>query len=497
MKTRLWYLIWAFGLASALLAIRAAELPRLFPDYVGVTVPPNIAPLNFKIQEPGVAYRVSLRSSKGTPITLVSSRPAVRIPPKAWSALLRANPGEPLFWDVAVQTASSQWVSFATVTNAIAREEIDPWLAYRRLQPIFNYYKHLGIYQRNLESFDQKVILEKDSFGEGCLNCHTPMDRRPDTFGFHIRAFEGKSPMIMVRSNQVARVDKTMGYLAWHPAGHFLAFSANKYALLFHTRGETQDVFDSNSDLGIYDLDANTFGFPPAIAATNQNETWPTWSPDGKFLYFSSAAPQPVEKLREVRYDLVRAGFDPQTRQWGQREVMISAAETGLSACQPKVSPDGRFLLVTLCKYGSFPIHQTNSDLAVMELATRKFRRLEINSGYADTWHSWSGNSRWLVFSSKRIDGLLARPHFSYVDEQGVFHKPFVLPQEDPSFYGFCLDTFNVPELMTGPVTVKERDLVRAVVKPRVTITPQGPPRPTPAGTPASPESSGSMNSRE
>jgi len=476
---------------------RSAQLPRLFPDYIGVTLPPNIAPLNFRIQEPAAAYRVEMRSTKGPGIVIASPDPAIRIPPKAWAGLLRANPGQPLYWDISAQAASAGWTRFATVTNHIAREEIDGWLAYRLLKPIFNYYTHLGIYQRNLESFDRKPILEKDKYGEGCLNCHTPLNRSPNTFAFDLRAHDRKSPMILVVSNQAARVEKTMGYLAWHPSGRLLAFSANKLSLFFHTCGETQDVYDGKSDLGIYDLVSNTFVFPPAIATPDRNETWPAWSPDGRHLYFSSALPLPREKLLHIRYDLMRVSFDIQTGQWGQPELMISAAETGLSACQPKISPDGRLLLVTLCKYGSFPIHQPNSDLYVMDLATRKVRRPEINSEQADTWHCWSSNSRWVVFSSKRIDGLFARPHFSYVDEHGEFHKPFVLPQEDPTFYGFCLNTFNVPELMQGPVTVKERDLVGAIVKPRKVLTPQGPAGPASPGSQPGPDQSGYPHVRE
>jgi hypothetical protein len=491
-----WLPVAAF-LAGGVLEPRAAEAPRLFPDYVGVTLPPNIAPLNFKVQEPGSSYRVELRSAKGPSIAISSPNPTIRIPPKAWASLLRANRGEPFYWDISARAATSGWTRFATVTNQIAREEIDAWLAYRLLRPIFNFYVHLGIYQRDLESFDQKLILENDKFEHACLNCHTPLNQRPDTFAFNIRAYSGKSPMVLVVSNQVARVDKTMGYLAWHPSGRLLAFSANKLSLFLHTRGETRDLYDARSDLGIYRVDSNTVVFPPAIAAPDRNETWPAWSPDGRYLYFSSAVPRPLEEFRRIRYDLMRAGFDIETGQWGRPELMISAAETGLSACQPKISPDGRFLLVTLCENGNFPIYQSNSDLYVMDLATRKLRRLEINSDQADTWHSWSSNSRWVVFSSKRIDGLLARPYFSYVDEQGEFHKPFVLPQEDPSFYGFCLDTFNVPELMRGPVTVKERDLARAIVEPRKVLTPQGPPAPSSPGPQPGPDPSGHPPVRE
>jgi len=477
-------LLAAAGLAGSPLEPRAAELPRLFPDYIGVTLPPNIAPLNFSIQERAAAYRVELRSSKGPPIAIASRDPAIRIPPRAWASLLRANPGQPFYWDISAQAASSGWTRFATVTNHIAREEIDGWLAYRLLKPIFNFYRHLGIYERNLESFDQEPILEKDKLDEGCLNCHTPFNRSPNTFAFNLRGYGGKSPMIMVISNQAVRVERTMGYLAWHPSGRLLAFSTSQLSLLFHTVGETCEVYDANSDLGIYNVDSNTVVFPPAIAAPDRHEIWPAWSPDGRYLYFSSATPHPIKQFGLVRYDLMRASFDLQTSQWGQPELMISSEETGLSVCQPKISPDGRWLLVTLCKNGHFPIYQPNSDLYVMDLATRKLRRLEINSAQADTWHSWSSNSRWVVFSSKRIDGLLARPHFSYVDEHGEFHKPFVLPQEDPTFYGFCLNTFNVPELMQGPVTVKERDLVRAIVEPRRVLTPQGPARPSSPDSP-------------
>jgi len=490
-------LLAAACLAGSPLESRSAELPRLFPDYIGVTLPPNVAPLNFRIQEPAASYRVELRSTEGPCIAISSPDPAIRIPPKAWANLLRANPGQPFYWDISAQAVSSGWTRFATVTNHIAREEIDGWLAYRLLKPIFNLYAHLGIYQRNLESFDQRLILEKDKYGEGCLNCHTPFNRNPNTFAFDIRAHGGKSPMILVLSNQAARVEKTMGYLAWHPSGRLLAFSANRLSLFFHTTGETQDVYDGKSDLGIYHLDSNNVVFPPAIAAPDRNETWPAWSPDGRRLYFSSAVPQPHEKLHLIRYDLMRVSFDIQTSQTGPPELVISAEETGLSVCQPKISPNGRFLLVTLCKYGSFPIHQPNSDLYVMDLATRKLRRLEINSGQADTWHSWSGNSRWVVFSSKRIDGLFARPHLSYVDEHGEFHKPFVLPQEDPAFYGFCLNTFNVPELMRGPVTIKERELVRAIVEPRVLLTPQGPAGPSLPGSPPGQDQSGYPPVRE
>ena len=52
------------------------------------------------------------------------------------------------------------------------------------------------------------------------------------------------------------------------------------------------------------------------------------------------------------------------------------------------------------------------------------------------------------------MDGLFTRPFFSYLDDMGKASKPFVLPQEDPMFYANFLKNYNIPELITGKVTV-------------------------------------------
>ena len=464
-----------------------ARLPRLAPDYVGVTIPPNIAPLNFRVLEPGSHYRVTLRAMRGSPLEVSSRHPEIRFPIAAWRALLLANVGEPLLCEVSVRGTNGQWITFQTITNQVAREEIDRTLTYRLLKPLYSLYANVGLYQRDLESFTQRPIIENQRFGGGCVNCHTPLNRQPDTFAFHTRGTNSVHPMVLVRSNQAVRVDKTMGYLAWHPSGRLLAYSGNKLSLFYHTqvRGETRDVFDAASNLGIYRVDSNTFANPPPIALTNRNETWPSWSPDGRHLYFCSAPPLPVDEFRQVRYDLVRVAYDIDRDQWGEPETLLAAQMSGGSAAQPRVSPDGRFLLFTMSKYGNFPIYQANADLFVMDLATREFSRPEINSDRADSWHCWSSNSRWVVFSSKRLDGLFARPFFTYVDAQGRFHKPFVLPQEDPAYYDSYLKTFNVPELVRGPITIPEADLARAITRPQTILVPKPSAETSPAPQPA------------
>ena len=114
-------------------------------------------------------------------------------------------------------------------------------------------------------------------------------------------------------------------------------------------------------------------------------------------------------------------------------------------------------------QYGSFPVYQSSSDLYMMDLRNRRQWRLEINSDRSDSWHCWSSNSRWIVFASKRRDGLFGRLYFSYVEGDGSVHKPFLLPQQDPAFYDSFLENFNVPELIRSAVLADQRALLEAI----------------------------------
>jgi hypothetical protein len=174
----------------------------------------------------------------------------------------------------------------------------------------------------------------------------------------------------------------------------------------------------------------------------------------------------PPKGYDQVKYDLMRVSYDLATDTWGTAETVLSAARTGLSILLPRISPDGKFLLFCMSRYGCFPVYQPTSDLYMMDLRTGEYGKASINSEYAESWHSWSSNSRWVVFSSKRQGGLFTRLFISYVDANGETHKPFILPQSHPSFYESCYSVYSVPELITGPVTVADEALVKALVDP-------------------------------
>jgi hypothetical protein len=338
------------------------------------------------------------------------------------------------------------------------------------MKPLYNWWKDIGIYQRDLTGYAQSVVLRGRSFGEGCLNCHSFVGNDPDTMTIALRSATYGSHTLLARDGTVEKIGAKWGYTAWHPSGKVAVYSMNKVTQFFQAGGlEVRDVVDLDSALVCYHVQSGQVSTMPELADKDQLETYPSWSPDGKHLYYCSApilwkdrSAVPPENYDKVRYDLRRISYDIETDRWGQSETVLSAEETGQSILLPRVSPDGRFLLFCMCRYGCFPIYQPSSDLYLMDLDTKQYRRLEINSEFSESWHSWSSNSRWIAFSSKRQGGLFTRTYFSYVDHEGKVHKPFVLPQQDPCYYDSLLETYSVPELITGPVPVKASRLARA-----------------------------------
>ena len=447
--------------------------PRLFPDYTEVVLPPNIAPLNFAIEEPDLRrHHLRIIPSRGAALETTGKSASVDIPLAPWKELVQANAGQPIHFEIRIQNREGRWKIFDRVTNTVSADSIDGHLVYRLLRPVYNIYGTMGIYQRDLQTFQERPVLENRNLEDGCVNCHTFLRHQPQPMALHIRHKGAGNPLLLVQSNEVTRVNKTAGYLAWHPSGRLLTFSVNRFALLFHTTGETRDLFDGASDLGIYRVDSNVVVTPPAMARPDRAETWPSWSPDGRHLYFCSAPKLKLERFKQIRYDLMRVAYDIEQDRWGEPETVVSALDSGLSAAQPRVSPDGRWLLFCLSPYGNFPAYSPGSDLYLMDLSTRQMRRLEINSDQSDAWHGWSSNGRWIVFSSKRRDGVFTRPYFSHMDQEGRFSKPFVLPQRDPRFYDSFVKVYNIPEFIESPVTVTQAQLARGALRPKRVLDP-------------------------
>ncbi len=457
--------------------------PTIRPDYRDTVIPPNIAPLNFVVEEPGTDCAVRIHAAHGAAIELQTRNSQISIPVGPWRQLLAANRGQAFSIDICVRDAGGEWRRFRPIVNTIADSEIDNYLFYRLLKPVHTVYGDIGIYQRDLRSYSETPVVENKSFGGACVNCHTFASNHADRMILQTRGTKNGvaySGTIVVRSGRIDKVDtrslaKAGGadrgrigqamaaYAAWHPRGEFVVYSANDIFQFFHAVGDVRDVFDAESDLAVYHVDSNRVSTSPKISRPDRLETYPTWSPDGRSLYFCAADPLPREQYKQVRYDLMRIGYDPDSGDWGELEPVFLSKDTGLSITEPRVSPDGKWLLFCMSDYGSFPVYRSSSDLYLLNLQTRKHHRLAINSPRSESWHCWSANSRWIAFASKRRDGVFGRIYFSYVDESGHAHKPLLLPQEDPAFDDRLIKTYSVPELASVPAPAHSPTLGRAV----------------------------------
>jgi hypothetical protein len=445
-------------------AVPAGTLPTIQPDYANSTIPPNIAPLNFTIGDLGEGFVVVLSSVKGPNISLVSASPEIAIPPGKWRQLLEENAGNELSFHIYIKRGG-RWYSFPPITNRIAAEPIDRYLTYRITYPQFYMKNRLEIRQRDVESFKEELILTPK---DGCFNCHTFYRHSTEKFLFQAR-FHGKNYMMLHDRGRTSLITPTLrrpgsSYASWHPNGNLVALAMDGKVSVFPFvagRGaeEVLEYTDLDGDLGVYDIRDNTVSTTAAISRKDRMETQPAWSPDGKFLYFVSSPLVPKEEFRKVQYDLQRIGYDADRNTWGEAETLVSAKETGLGCTFPAASPDGRFLLFSMTDRGSFSIIRQSTDLYLMDLEKKSYRKLEINSDRSDSYHAWSSNSKWIVFSSKRNEGIFGKLFFSYIDSNGIAHKPIVLPQQDPRFYEKFTKSFQRAEFTTERFRVSPAEI--------------------------------------
>lgn len=433
----------------------------VWPDFSDAVLPPNIAPFNFRVIGNG-APAVTLKDSAGVELRAeVDSTGAARWRVDEWREFLSRNAGGAIFFDLACGEER------LALTNHVATDAIDTHLVYRLVPPGYSGFARMGIYRRDLGSFAEEAIVRNaESDYHRCLNCHVPNRSDPGEYVRHFRKIDAGTEIVSRRyGRRFTNIGGTPGtaggaaYPAWHPSGEYIAFSVNETRQFFRMTGlDLIEVVDLSSDMIVYSLAGGT----NILVETGREflESCPAWSADGKVLYSVRAADPLVgvedkdrlnamhRKIGGVRYDLVARDFDMARCAFSEPRTLFSGSKAGKSASWPRPTPDGRWLVFTMADHGYFHIWHGDADLCILDLKTGETRKLdEINSTYAESYHSFSSNGRWMVFSSRRDDGSYTRPYFAHFDPAtGRFGKPFPLPLSYPDQYFRRMQSYNVPE---------------------------------------------------
>lgn len=447
---------------------------HIYPDYANVTMPYNISPMNFIVQEKGKACVLKIEDEKHE--TIVVSADAdkkLTIPLGKWQKMLADNKGKELTFTVFVQQDSGEWIAYKSFTNKVSNEAIDPYITYRLIEPSYMSTGIIGLYQLDLRTDEQICIISNHrkkkevnpSREQCCVNCHTNQRNNPQNTSFYYRGQGGG--LILTYEGKTYKVNTKTGdmyagtvYTSWHPDLPFIAFSTNIIRQSFPDAGaEKVYAYDFRGDLVLYDIKKNEI--TNILKTWDKMESFPYWSPDGKMLYYcsSDSLMRDPSDLQRMKYDLKRIPFDAETKSWGEPEMVYQASKQNMSATHPRTSPNGKYMVFTLGEYSSNAYTQRVADLYIMNLATNEVRRMdEINSPESDCYHSWSTDGHWMMFVTRRDDANYGRPYFTYIDDNGVGSKPFALPHTDPNHDLELMESYNAPEFSMAPVAKTRAD---------------------------------------
>ena len=236
--------------------VPAGTLPGIYPDYVGVTIPTGIAPLDFTL-EGAEAIEARLVAPDGSAMSS-RGKTSTHFRTSKWAELLEKSVGDSLMVYVK-GLFGGVWKAFEPFGMSVAADPNDYGIDYRLLEPGYEVYSHMGIYERELGSFKQRPLLENTQF-EGCVNCHSYNHNDPSAYSLHIRGAHGAT-LIRKDGNMAAfntKTDSTLGFCVypyWHPSGNYIAFSTNSTRQGFHVQQDKLiEVFDLDSDLQVYDV---------------------------------------------------------------------------------------------------------------------------------------------------------------------------------------------------------------------------------------------------
>ena len=212
-----------------------------------------------------------------------------------------------------------------------------------------------------------------------------------------------------------------------NPGSHMRDFEARFFNGFYNNYGFGQVFYPTRGILAWYSRATGKLKPLPGADDPRYVQAAAFWSPDGKYLVFSRAPAKdpyyPGQKVAmfandpnetQIQYDLYRIPFNHGAG--GVAEPVEGASRNGMSNNFPKVSPDGKWIVFVECKNGL--LMRPDSRLFIVPFRGGRARPLSCNTPRMNSWHSFSPNGRWLVFSSKGRS-LYTQMYLTHIDKNG------------------------------------------------------------------------------
>ena len=200
----------------------------IYPDYKDVTIPINIAPLNYHYAMKGVRSAVTTFTIGDKSITMRGTQVEWNL--RKWKNFIADAAGKTIEVSAVVKAdgkkVEDSWKIY------VSGEKVDSYLTYRLIEPAFQMWDEVSIQERNVENFDEVAICDYKHVDNSCMNCHIHGQQRGDLSIFYVRGPKGGA--ILNRDGKLRKLtlktpDMISGtvYGEIHPSGRFGVFSTN------------------------------------------------------------------------------------------------------------------------------------------------------------------------------------------------------------------------------------------------------------------------------
>jgi len=389
-----------------------------------------------------------------------------------WNTLKSFSPEENITIEFfGVDKPNKHLISRGKFNFKFSKDNVGASLFYRMVSIGKQLGNYISLVIRDLKSPAYKIVIEKPPT---CVNCHSfsydgkylgmdvdgPLGKDKGTYTvtqIKKRTFITLGSLVTWNTYQKEiGGEHTLGFMAAiSPSGKYVVGTVNEriFDINYPNSPFPMGFFPFQGHLAYLDTETKVIKSLPGADQPEFVNASSSWCPNNECLAFSRGKALPINKKTmkvngysvkidpkvapkfsgdpkepQLKYDIYKIPFNH--GKGGKAVPIVGASNNGMSNSFPKYSHDGKWLVYVQSKNAL--LMRPDSNLFIIPADGGKARRLNSsNRGPMNSWHSWSPNSRWLVFSSKR-NTPYTQLFLTHIDENGIDSPAILIPNSTP-----------------------------------------------------------------